>query len=80
MVSLAELTRNGFVAGDLSTVMSPRTVITWAENFNIIEDLDLAFKMPFLNKCDDVEKPIVSEYYQRCFGRTLIENNISENE
>ena len=80
MVSLAELTRNGFVAGDLSTVMSPRTVITWAENFNIIEDLDLAFKMTFLNKCDEVEKPIVSEYYQRCFGRTLVENETIENE
>ena len=80
MVSLAELTRNGFIAGDLSTVMSPRTVITWAENFNIIEDLDLAFKMTFLNKCDEVEKPIVSEYYQRCFGRTLVENEALENE
>ena len=80
MVSLAELTRNGFIAGDLSTVMSPRTVITWAENFNIIEDLDLAFKMTFLNKCDEVEKPIVSEYYQRCFGRALVENENLENE
>ena len=80
MVSLAELTRNGFVAGDLSTVMSPRTVITWAENFNIIDDLDLAFKMTFLNKCDEVEKPIVSEYYQRCFGRTLVENETIDNE
>ena len=80
MVSLAELTRNGFMAGDLSTVMSPRTVITWAENFNILEDLDLAFKMTFLNKCDEVEKPIVSEYYQRCFGRALVENEIIENE
>tara|TARA_E500000178_G_scaffold356189_1_gene432256 strand:+ start:1920 stop:2924 length:1005 start_codon:yes stop_codon:yes gene_type:complete len=80
MVSLAELTRNGFMGGDLSTVMSPRTVITWAENFNIISDIDLAFKMTFLNKCDDVEKPIVSEYYQRCFGRTLIENETIENE
>ena len=73
MVSLAELTRNGFIGGDLSTVMSPRTVITWAENFNILGEIDLAFKMSFLNKCDDVEKSIVSEYYQRCFGRVLIE-------
>ena len=73
MVSLAELTRNGFIGGDLSTVMSPRTVITWAENFNILGEIDLAFKMTFLNKCDDVEKSIVSEYYQRCFGRVLIE-------
>ena len=80
MVTLAELTRNGFIGGDLSTVMSPRTVITWAENFNIIEDVDLAFKMTFLNKCDELEKPIVSEYYQRCFGRTLIENDVLDNE
>ena len=73
MVSIAELTRNGFISGDLSTVMSPRTVITWAENTNIIEDIDLAFKLTFFNKCDEMEKPIVSEYYQRCFGRDLID-------
>ena len=73
MVSIAELTRNGFISGDLSTVMSPRTVITWAENTNIIEDIDLAFKLTFFNKCDEMERPIVSEYYQRCFGRDLIE-------
>ena len=72
MVSIAELTRNGFISGDLSTVMSPRTVITWAENTNIIEDIDLAFKLTFFNKCDEMERPIVSEYYQRCFGRDLI--------
>ena len=73
MVAIAELTRNGFMSGDLSTVMSPRTVITWAENTNIIEDIDLAFKLTFFNKCDEMERPIVSEYYQRCFGRDLIE-------
>ena len=73
MVSIAELTRNGFISGDLSTVMSPRTVITWAENTNIIEDIDLAFKLTFFNKCDEMERPIVSEYYQRCFGRDLME-------
>tara|TARA_B100000989_G_scaffold271376_1_gene228100 strand:+ start:595 stop:1578 length:984 start_codon:yes stop_codon:yes gene_type:complete len=73
MVSIAELTRNGFISGDLSTVMSPRTVITWAENTNIVEDIDLAFKLTFFNKCDEMERPIVSEYYQRCFGRDLIE-------
>ena len=73
MVAIAELTRNGFISGDLSTVMSPRTVITWAENTNIIEDIDLAFKLTFFNKCDEMERPIVSEYYQRCFGRDLIE-------
>ena len=80
MIKLANLTRNGFANGDISILMSPRTVITWAENFNIIEDLDLAFKMTFLNKCDEVEKPIVSEYYQRCFGRTLVENETLDNE
>ena len=73
MVSIAELTRNGFISEDLSTVMSPRTVITWAENTNIIEDIDLAFKLTFFNKCDEMERPIVSEYYQRCFGRDLID-------
>ena len=72
MVSIAELTRNGFISGDLSTVMSPRTVITWAENTNIVEDIDLAFKLTFFNKCDEMERPILSEYYQRCFGRDLI--------
>ena len=72
MVSIANLTRNGFMSGDLSTVMSPRTVITWAENTNIIEDIDLAFKLTFFNKCDEMERPILSEYYQRCFGRELI--------
>ena len=72
MVSIANLTRNGFISGDLSTVMSPRTVITWAENTNIIEDVDLAFKLTFFNKCDEMERPILSEYYQRCFGRELI--------
>jgi cobaltochelatase CobS len=72
MVSIAELTRNGFISGDLSTVMSPRTVITWAENTNIVEDIDLAFRLTFFNKCDEMERPILSEYYQRCFGRDLI--------
>ena len=75
MVSIAELTRNGFISGDLSTVMSPRTVITWAENTNIVEDIDLAFKLTFFNKCDEMERPILSEYYQRCFGRDLIERD-----
>ena len=76
MVSLAGLTRNGFISGDLSTVMSPRTVLTWAENNNILGDLDLAFKFTFLNKCDEMERQIVSEYYQRSFGRELIKNEI----
>ncbi|MDC0093034.1 AAA family ATPase [Alphaproteobacteria bacterium] len=80
MVAIAELTRNGFIGGDLSTVMSPRTVITWAENTNIIEDIDLAFKLTFFNKCDEMERPILSEYYQRCFGRDLIETKLSNDD
>lgn len=71
MVALAELTRKGFEVGDLSTLMSPRTVITWAENCEIFHDTALAFRLSFLNKCDDAERPIVAEYYQRCFGREL---------
>lgn len=73
MVRMANLTRKGFIAGDLSTVMSPRTVIHWAENAQIMNgDLDFAFMLTFLNKCDDLEKSIVSEYYQRCFDRALV--------
>jgi cobaltochelatase CobS len=72
MVRMANLTRKGFMAGDLSTVMSPRTVIHWAENTQILGDTDFAFTLTFLNKCDDLEKSIVSEYYQRCFDRALV--------
>jgi len=71
MVRMANLTRKGFIAGDLSTVMSPRTVINWAENAQIFEDVDFAFALTFLNKCDELEKAIVAEYYQRCFDRAL---------
>jgi cobaltochelatase CobS len=71
MVALADLTRAGFIAGDISTVMSPRTVITWAENARIFSDVAFAFKLTFLNKCDEVERPTVAEYYQRCFGTEL---------
>ncbi len=74
MVSLADLTRSGFVNGDISTVMSPRTVITWAENVRIFQDVGLAFRLTFLNKCDEVERPVVAEYYQRCFGTELPES------
>ena len=74
MVTLADLTRSGFVAGDISTVMSPRTVITWAENADIFGDLGFAFRLTFLNKCDDAERGIVAEYYQRCFGKELPES------
>ncbi len=73
MVTVADLTRAGFMAGDISTVMSPRTVITWAENTEIFEDLGTAFRMTFLNKCDELERPAVAEYYQRCFGEELFE-------
>ena len=78
MVRMADLTRKGFMAGDLSTVMSPRTVITWAENAAIFGDMTLAFRLTFLNKCDEVERPTVAEYYQRCFGIDLPEAPIHQ--
>ena len=71
MVACAELTRAGFINGDISTVMSPRTVITWAENARIFGDVGFAFRVSFLNKCDELERPVVAEYYQRCFGTDL---------
>jgi len=71
MVALAGLTRRGFAAGDLSTLMSPRTVITWAENIAIFDDPALALQLSFVNKCDEAERPVVAEYYQRCFDREL---------
>ena len=74
MVSLADLTRAGFIAGDISTVMSPRTVITWAENARIFKDVGFAFRLTFLNKCDEVERATVAEYYQRCFDQELPES------
>ena len=74
MVRLADMTRNAFMSGDISTVMSPRTVITWAENFAIFEDLGHAFRMTFLNKCDELERPLVAEMYQRCFNEELPES------
>lgn len=74
MVTLADLTRNAFMAGDLSTVMSPRTVITWAENYAIFADIGHAFRMTFLNKCDELERPLVAEMYQRCLGQELPES------
>jgi len=74
MVELAALTRTGFVNGDISTVMSPRTVITWAENTRIFNDLGFAFRLTFVNKCDEVERPVVAEYYQRCFNEELPES------
>ena len=71
MVSVADLTRKGFVNGDLSIVMSPRTVLTWAQNAEIFRNVGFAFKLTFLNKCDELERPIVAEYYQRCLGEDL---------
>lgn len=71
MVALADLTRAGFIAGDLSTVMSPRSVITWAENARIFGDLGFAFRLTFLNKCDEAERQTVAEYYQRCFNEEI---------
>ena len=71
MVACADLTRTGFINGDISTVMSPRTVLTWAENARIFSDIAFAFRVTFLNKCDETERAVVAEYYQRCFGREL---------
>ncbi len=71
MVKMANLTRDGFRAGDLSTLMSPRGVITWAENMLIFSSRDKAFEVTFLNKCDEAEIPTLNEYYQRCFGVDL---------
>ena len=77
MIKGAELTRNGFVNGDISTVMSPRTVIHWAENSEIFKDVGYAFRVTFLNKCDELERKIISEYYQRCFGEDLPESSVN---
>ena len=77
MIKVASLTRKGFVAGDISTVMSPRTVIHWAENSTIFKDTGYAFRVTFLNKCEELEKNIIAEYYQRCFGEDLPESLIN---
>jgi cobaltochelatase CobS len=76
MVRVADLTRNAFIAGDLSTVMSPRTVINWALNTEIFEDVGFAFRLTFLNKCDELERGLVAEFYQRCFGEELPESTV----
>ena len=68
MVNTADLTRSGFINGDISTVMSPRTVITWAENYLLFQDLEYSFKLSFLNRCDDIERSVIQEYFQRSFG------------
>jgi cobaltochelatase CobS len=77
MVRVADLTRNAFMGGDLSTVMSPRSVITWAENADIFQDIGFAFRLTFLNKCDELERPLVAEFYQRCFGQELPESSVN---
>ncbi len=77
MIKVADLTRKGFINGDISTVMSPRTVLHWAENTSIFKDHGYAFRVTFLNKCDELEKKIISEYYQRCFGEDLPESSIN---
>ena len=71
MVRVADLTRAAFIQGDISTVMSPRTVLTWAENAQIFGDIGFAFRVTFLNKCDELERATVAEFYQRCFGEDL---------
>ncbi len=77
MIKVASLTRKGFISGDISTVMSPRTVMHWAENSEIFKDTGYAFRVTFLNKCDDIEKNTIAEYYQRCFGEELPESLIN---
>ena len=77
MIKVASLTRKGFVAGDISTVMSPRTVLHWAENAEIFKDTGYAFRVTFLNKCDEIEKNTIAEYYQRCFGEELPESMVN---
>jgi cobaltochelatase CobS len=74
MVRVADMTRSSFINGDLSTVMSPRTVITWAENADIFGNIGFAFRVTFLNKCDELERPLVAEFYQRAFGEDLPES------
>ena len=77
MITLAELVRKGFVQGDLTTVLSPRTIINWAENYKIFNDLIFSFKVSFLNRCDETEKPIVAEYFQRVFNIDLPESELN---
>ena len=80
MIRVADLTRNSFINGDISTVMSPRTVLTWAQNTEILDDVGLSFKLTFLNKCDELERQTIAEFYQRCFGEELLETPISNPE
>ena len=77
MIKVATLTRKGFIAGDISTVMSPRTVLHWVENTEIFKNIGYGFRVTFLNKCDEIEKNIIAEYYQRCFGEELPESMVN---
>ena len=77
MVTVADLTRSAFMSGDLSTVMSPRTVINWAQNAEIFRNIGYAFRLSFLNKCDELERETVAEIYQKCFGEELPESAAS---
>src|SRR3954447_12127113 len=77
MVRVADLTRNAFMNGDISTVMSPRTVLTWAENAEIFHDIGFAFRVTFLDKCDELERSLVAEFYQRAFGTELAESSVN---
>jgi cobaltochelatase CobS len=79
MVKVADLTRQGFINGDISTVMSPRTVITWAQNHAIFKNVGFSFRLSFLNKCDEEERMLVAEYYQRVFGEDLPESVVGKN-
>ena len=79
MIQLADLTRQGFINEDISSLMSPRTVITWAQNYMIFKDIKHSFRLTFLNKCDEAERPIVAEYFQRCFGEDLTESHNPDN-
>ncbi|MFQ3666617.1 MAG: cobaltochelatase subunit CobS [Sphingomonadaceae bacterium] len=78
MVKVADMTRAGFIAGDISTVMSPRTVITWAQNAEIFRNIGFAFRVSFLNRCDEAERPLIAEYYQRVFGEDLPESVVAK--
>jgi len=78
MVKVADLSRQGFMNGDISTVMSPRTVISWAQNTAIFKDIGFAFRVTFLNKCDEAERMLVAEYYQRVFGEDLPESVVAK--
>ncbi|MGV3638052.1 MAG: hypothetical protein ACO1NQ_10480, partial [Flavobacteriales bacterium] len=78
MIKVADLSRQGFINGDISTVMSPRTVISWAQNALILGDVGFAFRLSFLNKCDEAERALVAEYYQRVFGKDLPESVVGQ--